>query len=48
VQIIPHTWAQTTFHALREGDAVNLECDLLGKYVARAIEVGGVTAKLRQ
>jgi riboflavin synthase len=42
VQIIPFTWAQTTFHTLRAGDPVNLECDLLGKYVARAIEVAGV------
>jgi riboflavin synthase len=47
VQIIPHTWAQTTFHTLRAGDPVNLECDLLGKYVARAIEVSGATSKLR-
>jgi len=47
VQIIPYTWAQTTFHVLRAGDAVNLECDLLGKYVARAIDVAGVASKLR-
>ena len=40
VQIIPYTWTHTNFHALRAGDTVNLECDILGKYVARAIEVG--------
>jgi riboflavin synthase alpha subunit len=38
VQLIPFTWGHTRFHAARTGDAVNLECDILGKYVARAIE----------
>jgi riboflavin synthase len=35
VQVIPHTWAQTTLGAARVGDALNLECDLVGKYVVR-------------
>jgi riboflavin synthase len=39
VQIIPYTWAHTNFHALKAGETVNLECDILGKYVARAIEL---------
>ena len=39
VQIIPYTWAHTNFHALKVGDPVNLECDILGKYVARAVEL---------
>jgi riboflavin synthase len=38
VQIIPHTWARTNLHAARPGAAVNLECDILGKYVARAVQ----------
>ena len=38
VQIIPFTWQHTRLHAARPGDAVNLECDILGKYVARALE----------
>ena len=38
VQLIPFTWRHTRFHAARSGDAVNLECDILGKYVARALE----------
>jgi riboflavin synthase len=42
VQIIPYTWTHTNFHALKAGDTVNLECDILGKYVARAIELSGV------
>jgi riboflavin synthase len=37
VQVIPYTWAHTNFHALKAGDAVNLECDVLAKYVARAL-----------
>ena len=39
VQIIPYTWSHTNFRTLKAGDAVNLECDILGKYVARAVEL---------
>jgi riboflavin synthase len=39
VQVIPYTWTHTNFHTLRAGDTVNLECDILGKYVARALEL---------
>jgi riboflavin synthase len=35
VNIIPHTAAVTTFGSLRAGDAVNIEIDLLARYVAR-------------
>jgi riboflavin synthase len=35
VLIIPHTLAVTTFGALRPGDPVNLEVDLMARYVAR-------------
>jgi riboflavin synthase len=35
VQIIPHTWTHTTLSSARVGDTVNLECDLIGKYVVR-------------
>jgi riboflavin synthase len=35
VQVIPHTWAHTALAAARVGDALNLECDLVGKYVVR-------------
>jgi riboflavin synthase alpha subunit len=38
VQIIPFTWQHTRFSAARPGDAVNVECDILGKYVVRALE----------
>jgi riboflavin synthase len=39
VQIVPFTWQATTLNQLREGDKVNLECDMIGKYVARAVEL---------
>jgi riboflavin synthase len=37
VQIIPFTWLHTNLHARRQGDPVNIECDILGKYVVRAL-----------
>jgi riboflavin synthase len=33
VAIIPYTWENTTFKELKAGDAVNLEFDIIGKYV---------------
>lgn len=36
--IIPHTWDATTLHALKPGDAVNFEIDLLARHVARLLE----------
>lgn len=39
VMIIPHTWANTTLKGLKKGDRVNLECDMIGKYVARSMEL---------
>lgn len=41
VAIIPHTWAHTTISEWEPGRAVNLEFDLIGKYVVRALERGG-------
>jgi riboflavin synthase len=38
VSIIPHTAAITTVGQWREGDAVNIETDLIGKYVARFLD----------
>ena len=39
VWIIPHTRLNTNFRTRKVGDSVNLETDLLGKYVLRQIEV---------
>jgi riboflavin synthase len=38
VAIVPFTFAHTTLGAAREGDPVNLEMDVLGKYVARLLD----------
>ena len=38
VMIVPFTWRHTNLSSLRAGDRVNLECDMVGKYVARAVE----------
>jgi riboflavin synthase alpha subunit len=41
VMIIPFTWQHTNLRAARAGDRVNLECDMIGKYVARSLELAG-------
>jgi len=57
LSIIPHTWDHTTLHDKRAGDPVNIECDILGKYVEKMLggyiagadrlaERGGVTMDL--
>jgi riboflavin synthase len=38
VLVIPHTLTVTTFGALRPGDALNLEVDVMARYAARLIE----------
>ena len=38
VGIIPHTWKETVFADKKIGDTVNLEFDVLGKYVERIME----------
>ena len=35
LNIIPHTWEATTLGTLRPGDTVNLEIDMLARYLAR-------------
>jgi riboflavin synthase len=37
VSIIPHTLAETALQYKQAGDAVNIECDLLGKYIERLL-----------
>lgn len=40
VAIIPHTWGVTSLADRKTGDAVNLEFDLLGKYILNAVPGG--------
>ena len=42
VQIVPFTLEHTNLRGVQPGDRVNLECDMVGKYVARAVELAGV------
>ena len=39
VMIIPFTWNNTALSSLKVRDRVNIECDMIGKYVARAVEL---------
>ena len=39
VQVVPYTWEHTNLRAVRIDDPVNLECDIIGKYVVRALDV---------
>lgn len=39
VMVIPFTWEHTNVRLLKAGSRVNLECDMLGKYVARTMEL---------
>jgi len=40
VNLIPHTVAHTTFHARQVGDAVNIEVDVIARYVERLLSRG--------
>ena len=41
VSIIPHTAAETTLLSGKPGDTVNLETDIIGKYVGKLMRYGG-------
>ena len=45
VNIIPHTLRNTTFGAAKTGDRLNLEIDMLARYVARSLDKGPVVGK---
>ena len=38
VAIIPYTYQHTVFHQLQKGDLVNIEFDMVGKYIAKMLE----------
>lgn len=42
VMLIPHTLEATTLGRLRAGDAVNIEADVIGKYVIRSLALRGM------
>lgn len=39
VAIIPYTYEQTNFNTLKPGDNINLEFDIIGKYLSRYIDL---------
>lgn len=43
VSIIPHTWNNTTFATIKKGEDINLEVDILAKYVENLLFHGGKT-----
>jgi riboflavin synthase len=44
VAIIPHTWEHTNFSELQPGSAVNLEGDMIGKFVVEFLKRRGIHA----
>jgi riboflavin synthase len=42
VNVIPFTWIHTTLGNLADGDTVNVETDMLGKYVRRSVMEGEI------
>ncbi len=55
VAVIPHTWANTTMRSYRQGGVVNLETDIIAKYVEKMLaarelagKVGLTESKLRE
>ena len=45
VNIIPHTLRNTTFGAAKTGDRLNVEIDMLARYVARSLDKGPVAGQ---
>ena len=43
VQVVPYTMEHTNLGRAQVRDRVNLECDMVGKYVVRAAELAGLT-----
>lgn len=46
--IIPYTYENTTLHTLKSGDIVNIETDILGKYVEKFLSVNNNNGRLNQ
>ena len=41
VQIVPYTWEKTNLQAIKLHNPVNLECDIIGKYVVKSLRSSG-------
>lgn len=40
VCIIPYTYDNTNFHTFQQGSVVNIEFDIIGKYISRMVQLG--------
>ena len=48
IAVIPKTWEVTNFSQLKPGDEVNLEVDVIAKYVERILTTGNSDSSLRR
>lgn len=44
INLVPHTVEHTTLHTLAPGDAVNIEIDMLARYLQRMVQAGAAPA----
>jgi riboflavin synthase len=47
IMVVPFTMQHTNLGRIKLRDRVNLECDMVGKYVVRAAELSGLTLSVR-
>ena len=47
IMVVPFTMEHTNLRGIRTHDRVNLECDMVGKYVVRAAQLAGLTLGVR-
>jgi riboflavin synthase len=47
IMVVPFTMQHTNLGRIKVRDRVNLECDMVGKYVVRAAELAGLTLSIR-
>ena len=47
VAVIPHTWKSTTLSRMTAGASVNIECDIVGKYIRHFLSLGGSAHDVR-
>ncbi|MBI4459891.1 MAG: riboflavin synthase, partial [Acidobacteria bacterium] len=48
VAIIPYTYENTNLGQLRSGDSINIECDVLAKYVEKLLSPSSTSVNRRQ
>lgn len=48
IAVIPHTYQNTTLNTLKSGDFVNIETDILGRYIEKFLSVNDNNSKLTE